>query len=116
MIAAAVPIAGSVAGLVMAVVRNELTSSLPIGLGAVALYSTLGVFLFHGRSWARWILFALIALTAGVCGLFSLDAQGMSPRDALLLRGVALIYVSAAVLLAWTNQKELRQTAQSQPG
>ena len=84
-------------------IARRNTMALPGAVISLLAYGTLGYFTLRGRAWARWVMFALVLLTALTCMFFALFSLG-SGKPAFDfshgLAGVSVFFALIAVSMA----------------
>jgi hypothetical protein len=89
-------------GTTLLYVRRRGNDQLPQQMGRLVVLAVVGYFLIQGRSWARWLLLALVLAALGLASSFFLN-PGTFDRDRLRATLPVLVmyfgYAVVAVIL-----------------
>ncbi|MDB5328005.1 MAG: hypothetical protein JWM57_3574 [Phycisphaerales bacterium] len=94
-------VATGIAGITSSIIRKAWAEQLPGALVAFVFYSAFTFYIWRGYEWARWVLFAFIALSGMMCLLFGLDQSSGTMVTHGYLLGAFALYLVAGIVIAW---------------
>lgn len=105
--AVAAVIAWGVFAVTISFARRD-TTALPGAVISLLAYGTFGYFALRGHEWARWLVFALVLLTAITCAFFTFFGLGSGKVHSDFSPVLAVCSVFFALIAVGTARRRAR--------